>query len=145
MEYPALYQSFKNYINLPIESYLDLESRLVRKTLNKKEFLIREGQIIRYLPFINKGLMVNYRLDESGEKHVIQIRWTGLWLGDLYSFFSGNPTAFNIRAYHPTELLMMNHETYDFIINEHPVYERYFRLGIQDAYIENTQPNFQSP
>ncbi len=81
--------------------------------------------------------MVNYRLDENGEKHVIQIRWTGLWLGDLYSFYSGKPTKFNIQTYQPTELLMINHETFNFMTREYPIFERYFRLGIQDAYIEN--------
>ena len=142
MEYPTLFQHFNEYIKLPVEAYLDLESRLVGKTLHNKEFLIREGQIIRYLPFINKGLMVNYRSDENGEKHVIQIRWTGLWLGDIYSFFSGKPTTFNIRAYNSTELLMINHETFNFIVREHPVYERYFRLVIQSAYIQTLNQVF---
>lgn len=136
MKYPTLFQNFNQYINLPVEAYLELESRLVLKTLANREFLIREGQVIKYLPFINKGLMVNYRLDENGDRHVIQIRWTGLWLGDLYSFFSGNPTKFNIQTYQDTELLLMNHETYDFITREYPVYERYFRLGLQNAYVE---------
>lgn len=142
MQYPILYQDFKSYINLPVETYRDLESRLVRKTLDAKEFLIQEGQIIRYLPFINKGLMVNYRLDDEGEKHVIQIRWTGLWLGDIYSFFSGRPTKFNIRAYQPTELLMIDHKTFDFITREYPIYERYFRLGLQNAYLETLDQIF---
>ena len=142
MKYPTLYQAFRNYKNLSPEAYLDLENRLIHKTLDKKEFLINEGQVIRYLPFINKGLMINYRLDEEGEKHVIQIRWTGLWLGDLYSFFSGAPTRFNICAYQPTELLMINHETFDFITKEHPIYERFFRLSIQNAYIETLNQIF---
>ena len=98
MKYPFLYQAFNRYINLPIEAYLDLESKLVFKTVKKKEYLIRQGQVIKYLPFINKGLMVNYRLDKNADKHIIQIRWEGLWLGDLYSFFSGNPTNFNIQT-----------------------------------------------
>ena len=142
MKYPLLYQDFNKHINLPIETYLDLENRLVRKTLSKKEFLIKDGQIIRYLPFINKGLMVSYRLDENGEKHVIQIRQTGSWLGDLYSFYSGKPTKFYIQTYADTELLMINHETFDFITREHPVYERYFRLVIQNAYIATLNKNF---
>lgn len=86
MKYPLLYQEFKRYINLPIEAYHDIEKRLIYKTLNNKEFLIQEGQIIRYLPFINKGLMINYRINENGENHVLQIRRTGSWLGDLVYF-----------------------------------------------------------
>lgn len=136
MKYPLLFQAFNKYINLPIEAYLDLENRLVRKTLNKKEFLIKEGKIIKYMPFINNGLMVNYRLDDNGERHVIQIRSSGLWLGDLYSFFSGKPTKFNIQAYRTTELLTINHETFEYITKEYPLLERYFRLGLQNAYVE---------
>lgn len=142
MEYPILYQAFNKYIKLPVEAYQYLEKELIRKTLKKKEFLIKEGQTIRYLPFIHKGLMLNYRLDEKGEKHVIQIRWEGLWLGDLYSFYSGQPTKFYIQAFADTELLMINHETFNFIIEEYPVFERYFRLGLQDAYIETLNQIF---
>ena len=142
MKYPILYQSFKKYIDLPIEAYLDVESRLVHKTLNKSEYLVRSGQIMRYLPFIKEGLMINYRLDENGDRHVIQIRWTGLWLGDIYSFFSGNPTKFNIQTYQPTELLMINHETFEFMTKKYPIFERYFRLGLQDAYIQTLNQIF---
>jgi len=142
MKYPTLYQAFRQHIDLSTEAYLDLEERLIHKTIGKKEFLFNEGQIVRYLPFINKGLMINYRLDEKGEKHVIQIRWTGLWLGDLYSFFSRTSTRSNIRAYQPTELLMINQETFDFITNEHPVYERFFRLSIQNAYVDTLDQIF---
>ena len=139
MEYPILFQAFNKSVNLPIEVYLDLEKRLVRKTLNKKEFLIQEGQIINYMPFINEGLMVNYRIDDSGERHAIQIGSMGFWLGDLNSFFSAKPTKFNIRAYHTTELLMINHETFEFITKEHPVFEKYFRQIIQKAYVNTLE------
>ena len=52
MQYPTLYQNFKNAINLPVEAYQDVESRLFSKSLAKNEYLIKEGQIIRYLPFL---------------------------------------------------------------------------------------------
>jgi CRP-like cAMP-binding protein len=136
MKYPILFENIKKTINLPVEIYLDIENRLVRKTLSKKEFLITEGETLDFLPFINDGLMLNYRVDDSGDRHVLQIRSSGFWLGDLYSFFSGKPTKFNIQAYRETELLMMNHETFDFIMKEYPFYERYFRLGIQNAYVD---------
>lgn len=136
MKYPNLFKAFNTYINLHIDVYLDLEDRLIHKKIGKKEFLFREGQVVKYLPFINDGLMINNIVDEDGEEHIIQIRGTGLWLGDLHSFFSGATTRFNIQAYQPTELLMINHETFDYITKNHPVYEKYFRLSIQNAYVQ---------
>jgi CRP-like cAMP-binding protein len=143
MEYPLLYQVFNKYINLSVESYLDIENRLVRKTLDNKEYLIKEGGIIKYLPFINDGLMVNYRVNESGERYVLQIGSSGGWLGDLYSFFSGNPTRFNIQAYHATELLMINHETFEYMTTEYPVFEKFFRLVIQNAYVKTIDTKYR--
>lgn len=142
MKYPILYQSFKKYIDLPVDAFLEVERRLVHKTLDKNEYLIKSGQIIKHLPFINKGLMVNQRLDENGDNHVIQIRWTGWWLGDIYSFFSGKSSSFNIRAYQPTELLMINHDTFDFMTRGYPIYERYFRIAIQHSYINTLNQVF---
>jgi len=143
MKYPLLYQTFNKYINLPVESYLDIENRLVRKMLNKKEFLINEGKIIKYMPFINDGLMLNYRVDESGERYVLQIASSGGWLGDLYSFFSGKPSRFNIQAYRTTELLMISSETFEYMTTEYPVFEKFFRLVIQNAYINSIDTKYR--
>ena len=136
MEYPTLYQNLKHTIDLSVEEYLDIETRLIPRSIAKNEYVIKEGQIIRYLPFINKGLMANYRVDDEGERHVIQIRGTGTWLGDIYSFFSGQPSVFNIRAYQPTELLLIDHSTFEYMTKQYPVFERYFRLGLQNAYVD---------
>lgn len=146
MKYPNLFKAFNTHIDLHIYAYLDLENHLVHKKIGKKDFLFKQGELVNYLPFINYGLMVNYIVDEDGEERVIQIRGTGLWLGDLYSFFSGAKTRFNIQAYEPTELLMINHETFDYITKNHPVYEKYFRLSIQNAYVQtlNRIYNFHS-
>ncbi len=136
MKYKTLYDSLSRYIDLSLDAYLALEERVIIKKLDTREFLLREGETIRYMPFINDGLMVNYRTDENGERHVIQIRWAGWWLGDLNSFFFKKPSMFNIITYKPTELLLVNHETFEYITQKYPIYEKYFRLAIQNAYME---------
>ncbi|WP_271766221.1 Crp/Fnr family transcriptional regulator [Aquimarina algiphila] len=134
MQYPQLYKQFKKHIDLSLEAYLDLEKRLIKKTIKKKEYLIEEGKIAKYLPFIEKGLLVNYRFDSDAHTHVIQIGYTGNWLGDLFSFFNNSPTHFNIQAFKETDLLLINRETYEYISEKYPIYEKYYRIGIQNAY-----------
>lgn len=142
MKYPSLYRAFNKLVDLPEAIYLDLEDRLTLKALDKHEYLIYAGQTIHHLPFIRKGLMVNYRLDDNSEKHVIQIRGEGLWLGDLYSFFSGKPTNFNIQTFQPTELLLIDHDTFDYITLNYPIFERFFRVSIQNAYVSTLNQIF---
>ena len=62
IEYPTFYNSLSNYIHLSDEAYQALEERLIVKKFSEREFVLREGQISRYLMFINEGLMVNYDL-----------------------------------------------------------------------------------
>jgi CRP-like cAMP-binding protein len=90
MKYQAFHNSLSRYIDLPLDAYLAFEEIVVLKKIENKEFLIREGETISYLPFIKEGLLANYRTDEAGDIHVLQIEWTGGWLGDLYSFFPEN-------------------------------------------------------
>ncbi len=135
MKYPEFHNSLIQHINLPLDAYLALEESVIIKNLRNKEFLVKEGEVISYLPFINKGLLANYRTDQAGDIHVLQIGCTGSWLGDLYSFFSKKPSMLNIVAYKPTELLMINQDTFDFITQKYPIYEKFFRLAFQNSYI----------
>lgn len=135
IKYPTFYNSINHYVKLSDEAYQALEERLIVKKINEKEHFTEEGKIAHYLPFINEGLMVNYRTDENGDRHTLQIRWTGWWLGDLYSFFSLEPSFINLICYKPTELLLVSHDTFDFITKEYPIYEKYFRIAFQKSYI----------
>lgn len=58
-------------------------------------------------------------------------------------FFSGNPTRFNIQAYRTTELLMISHETFEYMTTKYPVFEKFFRLVIQNAYVKTIDTKYR--
>lgn len=39
--------------------------------LKKKEHLFMEGQVAKYVGFVNIGCLKYYRLDETGEEHIV--------------------------------------------------------------------------
>jgi len=135
VRFPNFYNSLSRYVQLSDEAYHALESRVIVKHLDNREFLLTEGNVIRYLPFINDGLLVNYRTDNDGNRHTLQIRWTGWWMGDLYSFFSKQPSFSNIICFKPSELLLISHETFEFITENYPEYEKFFRIAFQKSYV----------
>ena len=53
----------------------------------------------------------------------------------IYLAFSQKPSFFNIVAYKPTELLLVNHDTFDYITKNHLIYEKYFRIAFQKSYV----------
>ncbi len=107
----------------------------VTKHFNKGEYFLRQGQAARYLAFLFKGVMCSYAIDNKGEKHVIQIAVEGHWISDLFSFLTREPANYYIEAMESTEVLLLSQENFDRACVEFPVFERYFRLLIQSAFI----------
>lgn len=108
---------------------------LTPMTVAKKEQIIREGQSAQNLYFIQKGVLHLYALDESGETHTVQFGFEGYWLNDLYSFLSNKPAIFNLEALEETKVLVLSKADFDQACDEIPSFERFFRILIQNAYV----------
>lgn len=96
--------------------------------LKKKAHLFMEGEIARYVGFVNKGCLKYYRLEEKGEENIIYFAVEEWWIGDLSSFYSKQPSAFNLQALEPCELFLYNQETFDSIRREIPAFDSYCKI-----------------
>lgn len=101
----------------------------------KGEFFLREGKVARYQAFLLKGVMVSYTIDKKGEKHVLQIAIEGHWISDLYSYLSKEPSVYTIEVLEDAELLILTKDNFDKACTEIPIFERFFRLLIQNRLI----------
>jgi len=59
----------------------------------------------------------------------------GWWVADLYSFLTGEGSEYNIEALEESELLLITKPSWDLLLSEVPVLERYFRILIQNNLI----------
>lgn len=107
------------------------------RTIKKGEFFVREGKVARYQAFVLRGVLASYSVDAKGEKHVVQIAIEGHWISDLYSFLSKEPAVVNVEALEDCELLLMSLENHEKACNGIPVFERFFRLLIQNALVQH--------
>lgn len=96
--------------------------------LKKKEHLFSEGQICKYVGFVNRGCLRYYRVDEKGEELIVYFALEEWWIGDLSSFYSGQPSTFNLQALEPTELFLFTTETFDLIRREIPAFDLYAKI-----------------
>lgn len=93
--------------------------------LKKKEYLFREGEYARYVGYVNKGCLRYFQTDQKGEEHIIYFAQEEWWIGDLDSFYSKNPTPYNLQALEPCELFLFTVETFDRLRSEVPAYEEF--------------------
>jgi len=59
----------------------------------------------------------------------------GWWMGDIYSFVSGEPSGYNIDAIEDAELLMITLDGFEQMMVKVPRMERYFRILFQNNII----------
>ncbi|MCQ0110885.1 Crp/Fnr family transcriptional regulator [Zhouia amylolytica] len=103
--------------------------------VKKKKDLLVSGEICDYLYFITQGCLRSFYTDEKGVEHIYQIRMDNNWISDLESFFSQQPSKYNIEAIEDSHLLRISHERFEQLLIEIPQLERYFRILFQKAYI----------
>lgn len=133
----SLKRNIENTIGqpLPEEVFDSFSHFLFEKSFDKKHFLAEEGKICRYLYFIEEGSCYSYIVNKKGDKHAIQFALEGYWISDLYSFFSGKPAIYNIETLEPTRALLLNADTFDELCSTHPLFDHFFRILVQNAYV----------
>ena len=109
------------------------------RTIRKHQFLLNEGELCRYLGYVNSGCMREYTIDNKGAEHIIQFAIEDWWVSDLNSFLSGLPATYNIEALHDSELLLLEKSSREQLLNACPKMERFFRILLESNYIATHQ------
>lgn len=105
------------------------------KKLRRKRFLLGEEDICKYTAFVEKGLLRSFIIDRKGGEHTLQFSLEGWWASDLASFLTGTPSRYNIEALEDSELLLITKPSWDLLLEKMPVFERFFRVLIQNNLI----------
>ena len=109
------------------------------KKLKKHQFLLNEGEICRYIGFVNSGCLRQYSIDNQGAEHIIQFAIEDWWVSDLHSFLSGLPATYNIDALQDSEVLLLDKSARDELLGACPRMERFFRLLIEANHVATNQ------
>jgi CRP-like cAMP-binding protein len=114
-------------------------SLLKQRTLRRREFLLKSGDIARHETFVVKGLLRAYTVDKSGYEHVAMFASEGWWISDLYSFLTQTPGSQNIDALEDSEVLQIEKRDLEKLYLEVPKFDRFFRILLQNAFVANQQ------
>jgi CRP-like cAMP-binding protein len=97
----------------------------VERTMRRKDFLLREGEICRYKAFVSKGFLRTYRTTENGNEHIMQFSPENCWTTDPESLENLTPSVCNIDALELTEVVMWTKKDFDYLFNNIPELKTY--------------------
>jgi CRP-like cAMP-binding protein len=131
--FEVLFSHVLNKVTLTNKDKELLKTYFTYRKLQKKEFLLYEGQVSTSLSFVTRGLLKSYNIDEKGVEHVNLFAWEGWWTSDLSSFFKQEKSVINIDAIEVSEVLMINLANFEKMTLELPIMDRYFRILFQNS------------
>jgi CRP-like cAMP-binding protein len=129
-----MHQKLITYINEHTSSPLTneemqlIETAFQPKKLRKRQYLLQEGEICKYLAFIVKGAMRQYKIDGNGSEHIVNFGIENWWIGDRESYTMLTPSAYNIDALEETELLTITRTEILKLQNKSPALIEMLRL-----------------
>ena len=134
--YDLYFQNFNNKIPLKEEEQELIKSYLTIKCLRKKQYLLQEGDISKCVAFVEKGALRMYKVNQDGSEHVVQFAMEGQFLTDLYSFFTQEPSVYNIDAIEQSELVLITKLASDELRQRSIHYQEFIFLATSEAYIQ---------
>lgn len=132
MKENALIKNISKYVTLTPEEILIFENFWSEKTLEKGDYLLRNGDVCRYDNYVVSGLLKAFYINsENGNEEILYFSIDDWWATDLDSFSRQKASIYNIQALEKTTLLQINYHSFQKLLLEIPRLERYFRLILE--------------
>jgi CRP-like cAMP-binding protein len=122
-----LRQYISGYATLTAEDFAVLADKLVVRELDKRQLLVKVGEVEQYLSFVVKGLARMYFLKGKTEM-ITHIAKEGELIGSSASFLSGKPSCYYVETLEPCTVLSISRANLEKAYVESPKIEKLGRL-----------------
>ena len=135
VETQSIITNISRYVTLTEEEQHYFSSILLPLSVKQGELIERVGEVSRYFIHVRSGCLMTYFTDLEGKEHVAQFATANWWTGDLNSFTQQKKSNYSTRALADSEVLLLPKREMEELLNQHPVFERYFRIIFQNSII----------
>lgn len=108
---------------------------LKEKTLSKKEFLLKEGEMCKTICYVERGVLRAFYKDKDEKESTIMFAIDDWWITDMSCFVNQVPTSISIQAVEESKLQLISKGDLDELYLNVPKFERFFRILMQNSYI----------
>jgi CRP-like cAMP-binding protein len=143
MKYPQLFQQFDRWASVPIEQWLDFESKLVEKSLIKGEYLLQAGDKALDFGIILDGLFRLYYTDKNGKEQIKNFRRNGELIGPYAEMLLNIPSRTYIQAMESSRVVLINSQDFLPFYQKHSCWQTLGRLVAEKHFLAKEQREFE--
>ncbi|WP_345954793.1 Crp/Fnr family transcriptional regulator [Mucilaginibacter sp. PAMB04168] len=104
------YIESKSHLTLSNNEKQLIQAAFKLKHLRKRQYLLQEGDVCKYMAFIVKGAGRMYAVKENGQEYVIRFAIESWWLGDYESYNLQTASLYNIEMTEDSDVLLVMRE-----------------------------------
>ena len=134
-KFELIRKNIEKHITLNDAEFKVFADFVEEKKIEKKHFLLQEGEVSNFTAFVNTGCLRTFIRDTEGNENVMQFAIEDYWAGDLYSYLTGDASTYNIEATIDTTVLVINKNDMEKVYEQIPKFERFFRILVQRSYV----------
>jgi len=144
MEINLILSNISKHIELSHEAKQFLLDQLKITVLEKKELVLREGNICQNIFFVNSGFLRAYVVNNDGKESTVMFGDVDWWITDMYCFQNKLPAILNIEALAKSQVFVLSKDRFDSLLYNFPEFNQYFRILFQNAYCREQLRSIQN-
>jgi CRP-like cAMP-binding protein len=117
----------------------DVLSQFVKVNLKREEYLISEGEVCRYVYFVESGLLQVFQIDKGGFERTIDLIIKDNWFTDLSSFKNRIPSQLSVKAKKKTLVYRIGRESFQTLLENVPKFAEAYIKIIEGKYKESME------
>ncbi|MCW3807628.1 Crp/Fnr family transcriptional regulator [Plebeiibacterium marinum] len=127
----SLVDHFSRYVTISDADIEIINKYIKRNTFNKKEELLRNGQVCKSLYFVEQGCLRMFYINSKSTEQITQFALDGWWMADFFSFMDQLESEYFIQAVEASKVVTIEFQSFEVLLKEVPQLERYFRIIMQ--------------
>lgn len=101
-------------------------SLFTTKELKKNQFLIQEGESVKYAYFIVSGLLKLTYTDDAGKEHIVSFAMENWWESDFPAYFNQTKATMSLKCLEDTSVFCLSLENYHKMCFDNQKMESFF-------------------
>jgi len=124
--YQALREHIEKIIPLSEDEFDFVCAHFSIKKFRKHQFLVQEGEEVKYSYFVVSGLLKLVHTDDTGKQRVVSFAMEDWWESDYYAYFTQTKATMSLECLEDTEVLCLLLEDYKKLCDRLPKMQRFF-------------------
>jgi len=107
-----LREHIEKIVVLTDEEFAGVMDSFTLKKFKKHQFLIQEGEPVKYNYFVMSGLLKLVFTESSGKQHIVAFAMEDWWESDFLAFYTGTKATMSLECLEDTEVLGISLDDY---------------------------------